>query len=188
MNITTDVLEDIAVPQRPSATSVPKPPQAPRPKPVKANAFSSESIRTHLHRVVRPVLVALAVAAGVAATAFAASPAVSIAGQPVSINTTTKTFAIYVTCSSDSDPCAGVLDEKTARKNKPYSSSPAAIAKVGTFPFSVPAGQTTAVKGRVYGPALAEAMLRGKVQLSVVARLGTPAAAGSRLVLFTYKR
>jgi hypothetical protein len=188
MNITTDVLEDIAAPQRPASTSTPEPPQAPRPKPAPATALSPESIRTHLHRFVRPVLVVLAVAAGVAATALAASPVASIAGKPVAINPKTKTFAISVTCISESDPCAGVLDVKTARKIKPYSSSPAAIAKVGTYPFSIPAGETSAVKGRVYGPALAEAMLRGKVQLSVVARLGTPAAAGSRLVLFTYKR
>jgi hypothetical protein len=172
MNITADQLETVATPSEPS------PPAPPRPSGRRPSAA----------RIATLLAVGLAIAAAVVASAAAATQTVQIAGTPVAISTKTKGFAISVTCTSDADPCAGVLDVKTAKKIRPYSSSPAAVAKVGTFPFTVPAGQTAKVKGRVYGPALAEAMLRGKVQLSIVARLGTPAPAGSRVVLFTYKR
>jgi hypothetical protein len=177
MNVTADQHETLA-PPKPAAASTSAT------TPVTAGKPASGAKR----RLVRAAALAGAAAATLAATAVAATSSVTIAGAPVAINTKTKTFAIPVTCVSEADPCAGVLDVKTATRIRPYSSSPAKIEKVGTFPFSIPAGTTAKVTGRVYGPALAEAMLRGKVKLSLVARLGTPAAAGSRVVLFTYKR
>jgi hypothetical protein len=127
-------------------------------------------------------------AAGLLAVSTAlATGGLSIAGAPVKIDSRTKAFAISVSCAAEADPCEGVLDVKTAAKIKPYS-SPAKVEKVGTFPFSIAAGTTALVKGRVYGPALAEATLRGKVRLSVTPRAISGPLGPAKTVLFTYKR
>lgn len=131
---------------------------------------------------------AVAAAASFAAAASAAWT-VGISGAPVAINPTSKAFSIAVACSSESDPCKGVLDVRTAAKIKPYTSQPAAIAKVGTFPFSIPAGTTAKVKGRIYGPALAQALKTGRVLLTVkAAAVGVTTPLGTKNVLFTIKR
>ncbi len=143
-----------------------------------------------MNRILLLTLGAVAAFAAFAALAAAASaPTAMVSGKPVAINPTSKRFTIGVSCTSEADPCTGVLDVKTAGKIKPYSSSPAAVAKVGTFPFSIPAGATAQVSGRVYGPALAQAMLRGRVMLSITPRSTTaltPVAA--KTVVFTYRR
>lgn len=137
----------------------------------------------------------LAGAAGVvavlslAATAGASAPTVTIGGTPAAINPTTKGFNVSVRCTSTDADCVGVLDVQTAGRIKPYSSSPAAVARVGTFPFRVPAGASGTVRGRVYGPALAQAMLRGRVVLRLTPRqVGVEALGAPRNVVFTYKR
>ena len=131
---------------------------------------------------------AIAAAAAFAAAASAAWT-VGISGAPVAINPTSKAFAISVACNSESEPCKGVLDVRTAARIKPYTSQPAAVAKVGTFPFSIPADTTAKVKGRVYGPALAQATKAGRVLLTVkAAAVGVATPLGSKDVLFTIKR
>ena len=129
----------------------------------------------------------LAVAGALAVGSALAAGGVSVAGAPVKINPQSKAFAISVSCTSEADPCEGVLDVKTAGKIKPYS-APAKVEKVGTFAFSIAAGTTALVKGRVYGPALAEATLRGKVRLSITPRALSGLLGPARSVLFTYKR
>lgn len=120
--------------------------------------------------------------------ALAADATVAIAGKPVRIVPSSKAFAIVVTCTATDAPCEGVLDVRTAGKIKPYPTQPAAIAKVGTFPFSIPAGASMPVKGRVYGPALAQAMLRGRVALSLSPRAIGGDLGAARTVVFTYRR
>ena len=134
-------------------------------------------------------LTSAAVAAGaIIVSSAVAATTVSIAGTPVKIHSQTKTFAISVSCASESDPCEGVLDVKTAGKVKPYRSIAAAVARVGTFPFSIAPGTTALVKGRVYGPALAEALLRGKVRLSLTPRAISGPLGPEKTVVFTHRR
>ena len=125
--------------------------------------------------------------ASLSAVALAATTTVNVAGKPVAINPTSKKFTIGVTCLGDTT-CTGVLDVKTAGKIKPYTSLPAAVAKVGAFPFTVAPGATAQVKGRVYGAALAQATLRGRVYLSITPRAIGGQLAPPKTVLFTYRR
>lgn len=142
-----------------------------------------------MYRILTALAAALAVAACVVATAAGSTPTVTVATKAVAIKPTTKAFTIAVTCLSPDASCTGVLDVRTAGKVKPYSSIAAKVATVGAFAFDVPAGTTKAVKGRVYGPALAEAMLRGRVRLSITPRTtGVGALGPTKNVLFTLKR
>lgn len=126
-------------------------------------------------------------ALALAATAWAVTPTALVSGTPVKINPSTKGFVVTVRCAAADATCEGVLDVRTAGPIKPYSSSPAAVAKVGTFPFRIAAGTSAAVKGRVYGPALAQATLRGRVALAVTPRAIGGDLGPTRTVVFTYR-
>jgi hypothetical protein len=142
-----------------------------------------------MNRILAALVASVAVGAVLATAALAASWSVSIAGKNVAINPKSSTFAIAVTCKSESDACVGVLDIATASKVKPYRTQPAKVAEVGAFAFDIPAGKTAQVKGRVYGHALAWAYLKGGVKLKIVARAsGVQGSLGSKTVLFTLKR
>ncbi len=123
-----------------------------------------------------------------AGSALAADATVGISGAPVKIAPATKGFAIRVTCQAADADCEGVLDVRTAGAIKPYASQPPAVAKVGTFPFRIPAGTSALVRGRVYGPALAQALLRGRVLLSITPRGLTGPLGVPRTIVFTHRR
>lgn len=146
-------------------------------------AVARRPLRRRLHTALAGGVAALALAGG----ALAGETTVTVAGKPVRIVPSSKAFTILVSCTSTAAPCDGVLDVRTAGKIKPYTTQPAAVAKVGTFPFSIPAGTSAPVKGRVYGPALAQAEMRGRVVLSLTPRaIGGPLGP-SRTVVFTYR-
>ena len=137
---------------------------------LRAHADIARGSETRRGKNRRRVLVGLTSAVAgltLAATAIAAAPSFRTSGAPVAINPTTKGFTITARCVSVDTDCSGVLDVRTAGKIKPYASSAAAVARVGTFPFTIPAGTKGAVRGRVYGAALAQAMLRGRVVLKL---------------------
>lgn len=143
--------------------------------------------RPGIRRRALTALASAGAALALAATALAVTPTALVSGTPVKINPSTKSISITVRCAAVDVDCEGVLDVRTAGKIKPYSSSPAAVAKVGTFPFRIAAGTSGAVKGRVYGPALAQAMLRGRVALAVTPRAIGGDLGPTRTVLFTYR-
>ncbi len=144
------------------------------------------SPRRGLRLRIRAALVGATATLVLATGALAAEATVGIAGKPVRIVPSTKAFAIVVTCTATDAPCTGVLDVRTAGKIKPYTTQPPAVAKVGTFPFNIPAGASVPVKGRVYGPALAQAMLRGRVAVTVTPRAVGGDLGPARTVVFTY--
>ncbi|HXH98082.1 MAG TPA: hypothetical protein VNH40_12825 [Gaiellaceae bacterium] len=143
-----------------------------------------------IRKLIQVGLVAAVVAGAAvgASSAVAGTNPVAIAGKSVAIKPSSKAFSIGVTCHNGSDACQGTLYLETAKKVKPYSSLPAQIFPVGTFPFTIAAGQTRVVKGRVYGGALAEAMNHGRVRLMATAHFGSAAPVATRVVLFTLKR
>ena len=77
-------------------------------------------------------------------------------------------FAIDVTCteSAEAAPCDGLLSITTA-PIKPYSSIAKKTWVVGALPFSIPAGQTAPVSGRLLAGALVQIRNTGKLRVLV---------------------
>jgi len=118
----------------------------------------------------------VALLAGIAtAGALAADNSIGIGPSTVLVSPNGYRFAISATCSpsAEATPCNGLLSITTV-PIKPYSSIPKKTWVVGALPFSIPAGKTAPVRGRLLAGALVQAKLTGKVKVLVkIVRDGT---------------
>ena len=116
--------------------------------------------------------------------ALAATP-VQVGSGPYTITPKTYWTSIQVTCPAGDTPCTGVLSLETAFAIKPYSTRPKAKARVADVSYSVPAGTTKAIKARVYGPALAQAIKTHSVTLRMTAwESGVLTPVGKQVAVF----
>ncbi len=89
-------------------------------------------------------------------------------------------------CPAGDAPCNGTLSLETAYAIAPYAGRPKAKAKVADVAYSVPAGTTKAIKTRVYGPALAQAMKTHSVAIRLTAwESGNTTPVAKRVAVFT---
>jgi len=100
--------------------------------------------------------------------ALAAGNSINIGPSTALVNPNGYRFAINATCSpsADTTPCNGLLSITTV-PIKPYSSIPKKTWVVGALPFSIPAGKTAPVRGRLLAGALVQAKLTGRVKVLV---------------------
>ena len=113
-------------------------------------------LRTNLTRAITLVALLAGIATG---GALAADDSISIGPSTVLVSPNGYRFAINATCSpsAETTPCNGL---KTW--------------VVGALPFSIPAGKTAPVRGRLLAGALVQAKLTGKVKVLVkIVRDGT---------------
>ena len=130
-------------------------------------------------------IAAIATLACVSAIALAAST-VQVAAGPYVITPKTYWASLKMSCPAGDTPCNGVASLETAYAIKPYKSRPKAKARVADVAYSIPAGTTKAIKTRVYGPALAQAILIHRVALRITAwETGVTTPVASRIAVFT---
>jgi hypothetical protein len=127
---------------------------------------------------------ALALSVGVAT----ASPT-QVGPDRVVVDPKTFKATVDLACPADGEACVGILHVETATAIKPYKGRAAKKWQVGSFPFSVPAGESGKVMTRVYGGALAQLMRTGTVKLRVSARnTATGQNIDRRVLTFVMKR
>lgn len=121
-------------------------------------------------RLVRLASLAAIVTCITAGGVLAADNAITIGPSivPVQAKGYNYRFAINVTCteSAEAAPCDGLLSITTA-PIKPYSSIAKKTWVVGALPFSIPAGQTAPVRGRLLAGALVQIRNTGKLRVLV---------------------
>ena len=128
---------------------------------------------------------ALALFVGLA-TVAAAATAVQVAAGPFKITPRTYWASVKVSCPAGETPCNGTLSLETAHAIAPYAGRPKAKAKVADVAYSIPAGTTQAIKTRVYGPALAQAIKAHSVAIRLTAwESGNTTPVARRVAVFT---
>ena len=122
---------------------------------------------------VRTLIVGSVLAAIAAGGALGSAAAVTLGPATVPVNPNGYRFAINVTCppNAESTPCAGALSMQTV-PIKPYAGSvynnlPKKKWPVGYLEFSVPAGKTVPVRGRLLAGAYVQVKTKGSVKVLV---------------------
>lgn len=149
-------------------------------------------LRTKLMRLLTVVVAVGGIVTSGALAAADNSITIGPSTVPVSKSGTTYRysyrFAIPVTCSpsATATPCNGLLSIETFAI-KPYQSIARKKWPVGALPFSIPAGTTKPVHGRLLAGALVQMKLTGKVRVLVkIVRDGT--VVGSRVLTLKLNR
>ena len=116
----------------------------------------------------RTLLLAVVVAGIATGGALAAADNSITVGPATAITKSGYRFSIPVTCtpSTTAARCDGQLSIMTV-PIKPYSSIAKKAWVVGALPFSIPAGTTKPVRGRLLAGALVQAKLTGRVKVIV---------------------
>jgi hypothetical protein len=121
---------------------------------------------------IRTLIVGGVLAAIAAGGALASAAAVTVPAT-VPVNPNGYRFAVNVTCppNAESTPCTGALSMQTV-PIKPYAGSvfnsiPKKKWPVGYLAFSVPAGKTVPVRGRLLAGALVQVKTKGSVKVLV---------------------
>jgi hypothetical protein len=139
----------------------------------------------------RAVALAALLAAIVVTSALAAGDGtITVGPSTVLVYPKGYRFTVNVTCppSLDAKACDGLLDIKTV-PIKPYRSIAKKKWVVGALPFSIPAGTTAPVRGRLLAGALVQAKHRGKVKVLVrIVREGVEAGSQALTLKLNGKR
>jgi hypothetical protein len=120
---------------------------------------------------VRTLIVGGVLAAVAAGGAFASAAAVTLGPAAVPVNPNGYRFAVNVTCppNAESAPCTGALSMQTVPirpyAGSVYSNIPKKKWPVGYLEFSVPAGKTVPVRGRLLAGALVQVKTKGSVKV-----------------------